>query len=47
MRDGERVGDIHSFDTVCVKRHPQDVAIIRLREKNFYRVLGAKFHWGG
>ena len=26
MRDGERVGDIHSFDTVCVKRYPQDCA---------------------
>ena len=47
IRDGERVGDIHSFDTICVKRYPQDVDIIRLREKNFYKVLGAKFHWGG
>ncbi len=47
MRDGERVGDIHSFDTISVRRHPEDVAIIRLREKNFYKVLGAKFHWGG
>jgi NAD+ kinase len=46
LRDGERVGDIHSFDTVYVKRSPRDVAIIRLREKNFYKVLGAKFHWG-
>ena len=47
IRDGERVGDIHSFDTIGVKRCPQDVAIIRLREKNFYKVLSAKFHWGG
>ncbi len=46
IRDGERVGDIRSFDTVSVRRHPQDLSIIRLREKNFYRVLGAKFHWG-
>ncbi|MHB8106446.1 MAG: NAD(+)/NADH kinase [Candidatus Cryosericum sp.] len=47
IRDGERVGDIRSFDTIGVKRCPQDVGIIRLREKNFYKVLGAKFHWGG
>ena len=46
IRDGERIGDIHSFDTVSVKRYPRDVGIIRLREKNFYKVLGAKFHWG-
>lgn len=46
VRDGERLADIHSFDTVAVKRSLQDVSIIRLREKNFYKVLGAKFHWG-
>lgn len=47
MRDGERVGDIRGSDTVSVKRCSRDVGIIRLREKNFYKVLGAKFHWGG
>jgi NAD+ kinase len=46
VRDGERLADIRSFDTVAVRRSPQDVSIIRLREKNFFKVLGAKFHWG-
>ncbi len=46
VRDGERIGDIRSFDTVSVRRYSQDLAIIRLREKNFYKVLGVKFHWG-
>ena len=46
IRDGERVGDIHGSDTVYVRRSARDLSIIRLREKNFYKVLGAKFHWG-
>jgi NAD+ kinase len=46
VRDGERLADIRSFDTVAVRRSPQDVSIIRLREKNFFKVLSAKFHWG-
>ena len=46
VRDGERLADIHSFDTIAVRRSPQDVSIIRLREKNFFKVLSAKFHWG-
>lgn len=46
VRDGERLGDIHSFDTVAVRKSQQGVSIIRLREKNFYKILGAKFHWG-
>ncbi len=45
VRDGERVADVHSLDTVYVRRYTRDVAIIRLREKNFYKVLSAKFHW--
>lgn len=46
VRDGERMGEIRSFDTVAVRKSQQGVSIIRLREKNFYKVLGAKFHWG-
>lgn len=46
VRDGERLCDIRGSDTVCVWRHPHDLSIVRLREKNFYKVLGAKFHWG-
>jgi NAD+ kinase len=46
MRDGERIGEVRESDTVVVRRHVADLAILRLREKNFYKVLSTKFHWG-
>lgn len=45
VRDGERVADVKGLDTVYVHRYTRDASIIRLREKNFYKVLSAKFHW--